>query len=145
MKPISKAQIRIIYTLLGQLKLREFKEDLVMDFTKERTNHVSEMTDIEAGGLQIHLKRLADNNSDAEFILMQRMRRKVIAIYREMGFNIYNQQRGKMVADMIRIETSTVEHWGKLLNDFSKEELAKVIGVLENKFLPNYYKHQTNG
>ena len=73
-------------------------------------------------------------------MLKDRQRKKIIGIYREMNYNVYDPATGANKADMAKIEESLVKHWGKLLNEYSMQELSKIIGVLENKFLPYFYK-----
>ncbi len=136
----NKSDIIQIQTVIGRLKLKDFKEDLVLTYTNERTTHVSEMTPKEAQALIAHLRALQQPNAVQDTANL--MRRKIISKWREMGLNVYSPAKQYMVADMIKIEEKMVNHWGKLLNEYTESELSKIIGVLEEKFLPWYYKNK---
>lgn len=139
-----KQNTKRIQTLISKLKIsKENKEEMILSFSDGRTTHVSELDEHEGNAVYAHLYKLQNSpaaNDDRD--IMDRMRKKIISKFREMDFNIYDAGKGCMVADMIRIEEKMVEKFGKLLNEYSKDELEHIIGVLETKWLPWYYKNK---
>jgi hypothetical protein len=53
----TKAQIKIIYTLISNGGMADSKEDLVSQFSNNRTTHVSELSVIEADNMAKYLKK----------------------------------------------------------------------------------------
>lgn len=63
MKMITYSQLKIIYTLLGQLELKDRKSEIVYSFTEGRTESCREMTLKEAKGLIEWLKDSQERNN----------------------------------------------------------------------------------
>ena len=118
---------------------REIKEDLVYNATKGRSKSTKDMNVKELSDTIQSLNGKAPKVQTPNSESLDKMRKKVISIYREMGMNIFSEPNQKMVADMPKIQESLINNWNKELNDFNADELSKVIGVLNKKFLPSYY------
>lgn len=132
----------ILHTLLSQLKIdKEIKTILVCQYTNERTCNSSEMEMHECQNLINHLRNMLNQKpmqvpvkQHLKSAQMDKQRKRLIAKFREMG---YNTQDNK--ADMQRINETLQEHWHKTINELEQMELQKIIAVVENKFIPNYY------
>lgn len=127
---MNHANNRRLHSLLTKRGMMDDKVELVLQFTNQRTKHSSAMSNDEARALINYL----EGSSPKEIAnVPDKLRKRVISHFREMEYN----KDGK--ADMERIEAEMVNHWHKKLNDYSVEELRKIIGVLERKWLPWYY------
>jgi len=135
----------LLNTLIAKLKIdKETKQLLVYQFTNERETSSSEMLFNECNNLINHLRRMLGQNTIQTPVKQQlnrekmdKQRKRLIAKFREMGYNTDDNK-----ADMQRVNETLVKHWHKTINEFDKEELQKVIAVVEHKFIPNYYnKH----
>lgn len=141
MKAIDKHQIILISTLIKKLNIdTETKEELIMTFTDNRTASRSLMYSNEAIELIVFLNNMLKNKSTTTKYVPtdgnDHLRKKIISIFREMNYNL----KGK--ADMERIQNTLLKYWKKQLNDYTKEELSKIISVLETQWLKNYYKNK---
>jgi hypothetical protein len=118
---------------------KETKEELVYTFTGGRTcssaeMYFSEMLKLISSLEGKELSPLKPNNEVAN-----KQRRRLISKFREMGYNLPNAK-----ADMVKINATLSEHWGKTINEYSVAELSKIIGVIQRQWLPHYYKKNFN-
>lgn len=126
-------QNKKLHALLNQKGLMAHKANFILGATQGRSERSSDLTKEECKWLINHIENL--DNDDAR---RNTMRRKIISLYRQMGYN--DGER----ADMKRIEADVVQRWKKKLNDYSLTDLTHIIGVLETKLLPWYLKQQRN-
>jgi hypothetical protein len=147
----SKQNIIAIRTMLTKLGIEEDdKQTLVHNYTEGKTVAISEMSDRQAWELRAYLHdwiegRKHGTKPQSSYDAANKMRRKIISKYREMNYHVWNEERGAMVADMPKIQAHLKVHWKKELNDYTNTELATIISVLEEKFLPWFYKNKQNG
>lgn len=140
MKAIDKHQIITISTLINKLNIdNETKEDLILTYTEERSKSRTDMHYHEAVELIAFLKGLEAQATGTKYVATDgndHLRKKIISLFREMNYNL----NGK--ADMQRIQNTLLKYWKKQLNDYDANELSKIISVLENQWLKNYYKNK---
>jgi len=74
---------KFIYSLLHDTRLKDMKENLVLDFTYGRTPHITEMTNIEANLLVKHLQDIKESKVRA-------MRGKIIHLLCVYGMVLSN-------------------------------------------------------
>lgn len=112
-------------------------KDKVAEFTKDRTESLSSLSDSEYRELLLRAKRFSpvpDNwkppDGDAQ-------RKKIIAIARDMRWDI----RGQDVL-MQRIDEWLLKHgkYKKPLNKLSVDELNKVVYIFENEVKPSFLR-----
>lgn len=131
MKPINLGQIKLIHTLKTKHQLDDDTYRLMIHAASDgRTNSSKELTFLEASHLIESLLQ-SDHNYDS----CQRMRRKVIAMAREIGW---------IVKDQKRVDLKKIDGWcrkfsylKKSLNRYTFEELPKLVRQFEN----GPYKH----
>lgn len=140
-------QNKQLHTLLSKLNIdKETKAILIHQYTEQRTVNSSEMDVYECQNLINHLRKMLNQNyitapkleRSNNDELLDKQRKRLIAKFREMGFDTEDNK-----ADMKRINETIFKHWHKGINQFNKEELNKIIAVVEHKWLPNFYKNQT--
>lgn len=141
-------QNKQLHTLLSKLKIdMDTKALLVFQYTDERTKNSSEMDIYECQNLINHLRRMLNqgyvqipsNNCSDDEQHLDRKRKRLIARFREMGYNTVDNR-----ADMQRINDTVKKHWHKGLNQFNEAELSKIIAVVEHKWIPNFYQKSLN-
>lgn len=136
-------QVGMIKGLLTQLRLIEDSSGFAKQYSSNRTEHIGELTMPEANQL---IKNLmppalkggannggASNEHVAKAEACNTMRRKIISMAREMGWNQHNHATGKLQANMERIEGWCIYHGylNKGLNKYSFEELPKLVTQME--------------
>ena len=121
---ITKHQIKMIHTLLNNHRLMKYKREIIASYTDGRTESSREMTREEA---QYMINRLA-----AEAPL-QRMRRKVFALAREMGM-IWGETKedNRMNAAKINRFLKSRGAVKKPLNKLKYEELQQVVSQFQS-------------
>lgn len=70
-------------------------------------------------------------------------RKRIIANYRIMGYEKWDDAKGHMIADMFNIRMDMMALWGKDINNYTGAELSKIIAVIEEKLVPNYLKKKS--
>lgn len=137
LKPISTAQISFIKRLMAKHNLLEQSPDFALQYSHNRTTHVSELNVSEANLLIQFLNGGKEDRCNA-------MRRKLISMAREMGWTKIVPDPFKkgmdLKPDMDRINNwcSQYGYLHKKLNDYTFEELPKLIsqfGKLHQQFL----------
>ena len=116
---ITKHQIKMIHTLLNNHRLMKYKREIIASYTDGRTESSREMTREEA---QYMINRLAANDP------LQRMRRKVFSLAREMGM-IWGETKedNRMNAAKINRFLKSRGAVKKPLNKLKYEELQQVV------------------
>jgi len=138
---IQPSQLRRLHQLLNALGLMEEKPQLVRQYTNERTSSSRAMMPHEAKMLIKGLEDLQkpkakhytptahDQAASADI-----MRKKIISMFREIGYEVYDPTKSKIVADMHRIY-SFVRHKGYLkpkgLNQYTAKELPGLVSQVE--------------
>lgn len=118
-----------LHLLLNQTGKAPHKKELVSSFTSGRSDSSRDMTDQEARDLISYLEGSKTTPDPAD-----RMRKKVISMAREIGWEIRNNN-GK-VADMQRIR-NWVTKYGYLkkpLNDYTANELPRLVTQFEKVY-----------
>jgi hypothetical protein len=129
-------QIQHLHILLNKTDMLENKAALISLFTNGRTESSRAMQEDEIKSLCRHLsslipqQALPGSNEDKK----DRTRKRIISKFMEMGYT----KKGK--SDITRIKEKVKEHWHKEFNDFDLKELTRIASVLEEKWLPHYYK-----
>lgn len=128
---INKGQIKAIHTLLSQLKMsndKEFKQDLVKQFTSDRETSTTKMEYKEAQELIGRLKELVGQTP--EQIRSDAMRKKIIHMARRMQW----ERAGK--ADMERVNAwcNKSGYLHKSLNEYTYNELPALVTQFEQVF-----------
>lgn len=127
MSDISTAQVRCIKTLVSKLKIAD-ADALVRGYSGYRTEHVSDLTNMEAIALTKHLKGLDPDEEAAD-----RMRKKLYGI----GYGYHGLSRSATKAEKLESRKRT-EAWvlqygykKKALNSYTKNELPLLVSVYE--------------
>ena len=131
---ISKKQIILLNTLLSKLRMddserEDYKKNLVHSYSNGRTFSSKQLTQGEAFQMISALQNLV--RVMPEEVASDKMRKKIISMFREMGYQ--KTVEGKVKADMTAIHT-WCEHKSylqKKLNDYSHEELPKLVSQVE--------------
>ena len=139
----SSQEIRQFSTLLKINNIDETTmREMINNMTQKRTTSRKELYGYEIVSLIQHLANRKGGKAVIEptkFDANDRQRKRLISKFREMG---YNTNEAK--ADMIRINATLLEHWGKEINGYDAKELAKIVGVIQKVWLPFYLKKQKN-
>lgn len=138
---IQPSQLRRLHQLLNALGLMEEKQHLVRQYTNGRTSSSRDMMPHEASALikgleglqkpqvQPYIPTAHDQAASADI-----MRKKIISMFREIGYEVYDPAKGKIVADMHRVY-SFVKDKGYLkpkgLNQYTAKELPRLVSQVE--------------
>jgi hypothetical protein len=139
MKPITTKQVQFIKVLLQQRQLIDDSAGIAMQYSTNRTSHISELTVAEG----IHLIKVLTAQNPTAKTPEETMRRKLISQAREMGWivTVTNEQGKHIVkADMPRIQLwcTTYGYLHKDLNSYNLDELPKLLtqfGIVHKQFL----------
>lgn len=127
-KPIEKAQIIRMHTLLTALNMDEYKHTLMNSFSSDGRDVTSSKQLYYDEAYDI-IKYLSDlqRNTDPDFITCDVQRKKIISCFRQMGY-----VKGEK-ADMKRIEAWVLKSGFKHepLNSYTKAELPTLVSVVE--------------
>ncbi len=135
-------QNKKLYTLMYVLGIGpEGKAELVWNYTGQRTIHSSEMDETECQALIDHLQIRVDKVRKKENDAAQKMRRKILSICHEMG---WEDQKGKVDFDRLDkwLKKYGHKHYPQL-NDYSLEELPALVTQFEN-LLKSKYGRKSN-
>lgn len=138
LKPISTAQIAFIKRLMARHNLLEQSAEFALQYSHNRTSHISELNVSEANLIIQFLNGGTEDRCNV-------MRQKIISMAREMGWtkavpNPFKKGEMDLKADMEHIH-SWCMHYGYLhkpLNNYTFEELPKLVsqfGRLHEQFL----------
>ncbi len=118
--------------VLNALKLQKVtKDELLHQFSNNRTTHIGELTFTEAVELNSYLyaimQQAPPDPRDAQ-------RKKVIALCRAYGWEFWLTKNGdrRLVADMKRINGWVLANFKAPLNALSTEDLSRCIVAAEN-------------
>lgn len=128
---ITTSQVKCCKALINKLQLQSQKENIVLGFSNQRTGHVSELSSSECNALIAWLKSQDSDEQRAE-----KMRRKIIAIARSIGWEKkVVQPNGSIVAkaDMQRIDEFCVSkgYLHKKLNQYIYTQLPILVSQFE--------------
>jgi hypothetical protein len=108
------------------------KDDVVKQFSNNRTTHIGELDFVEAVELNSYLYAI---QQQAPPDPRDKQRKAVIAICRSCGWEKFvrrGRSDAKIIADMPRINAWVEKHFKGSLNSLSTQELSKVIVAAEN-------------
>lgn len=112
----NKNQIIKLHTLLTKLGISDKeKRFMVIEASQGRTRSSKELTEMEINTIIGDLEETYKLQQGDEAEVMDKLRKRVISLYREMGSNTFSPSKGIMVADMDSINKSLVEHWKRIL------------------------------
>lgn len=136
---------RRLHAVLRRLGItdRDQIADMVEQATKGRTQSRKELTELEARGL---IRKLNETQKD-NAVRAQRMRRKIIAMAHELGWQRDNALTGQRQADIERIDRWLTTYSGpkKPLKELTDaKETSKVVTQFENMYL-SIIKGKSNG
>jgi hypothetical protein len=147
---ITPGQMKRIYQLLNQTGKMDAKVDLVKHYTKGRETSTKEMLYFEATELIKHLEAFQKQEPiqkipTSEQLKNQacdRMRKKIIAMLREIGYEKYSPAYNRNVADMDRIYKliNKVGYLEKPLNQYTDLELPKLVSQMESIYTKDIKK-----
>lgn len=131
MNTISKSQLICCKALINKLQLQSQNENIVLGFSNQRTAHISELSSSECNALIAWLK-----SQDIDEQRAEKMRRKIIAIARSMGWELnVVQPNGSIIkkADMQRIDEFCVKkgYLHKKLNQYLYHQLPTLVSQFE--------------
>lgn len=120
----SKAQHGAINALLHKMGIQDQKEELVYLFTNKRSKSRADLFSSEANELIAYLKKIDPDEKAAEA-----MRRKIIAMAHEMGWEL----PGTKKADMVHIDNwcQKSSYLHKKLNQYLYKELPALVSQFE--------------
>jgi hypothetical protein len=105
------------------------KDDMVKQFTNNRTTHIGELSFAEAVELNTYLYNLQQTPTKI-YNAEDRKRKRIIALCRSIGWEVLKGD--KLVADMPRINNWVATNFNAHLNELSTQQLSKVIVAAEN-------------
>ncbi len=128
MNTINPAQLKCLNTIVSQLKIsKEDKKVMVLGFTGGRSESSKDLMSNEAADMIRHLKSLDPQENSAD-----KMRKKIIAMAHEIGWNLSGTQK----ADMKRID-----NWSKVygfkkksLDNYTYSELPTLVAQFEKVY-----------
>lgn len=120
-------QIKLCRTLLSKAGLAQYKEDLVLTFTDERTSHLGDMTYDETMVFVKHLRQVSGQFENPK----EKMQKKILAMAHEMHWELPG---GKV--NMERVNNWCVRYSGKNkpLNEFKYSELPTLVTQFESVY-----------
>ncbi|MDI3319145.1 hypothetical protein [Pinibacter soli] len=123
--------------LLKLANLQDQKENLVLAFSNQRTEHADELTGLELLQLCNYLQDEYNKSGKNEsFMAGDKMRKHIIAMAKEMGWKLPN---GK--ADMEHINNWCKQQFGKKeLNGYTYTELGKLVSIFKEKVYEEFLK-----
>lgn len=126
MKAITEKQVKRIYTMIGNMNLRDEKENMVFSASLGRTSSVKSLSFTEAEGL---IKSLLSLQGSMNRNSSDKMRKKIIAICHDLGW----KEPGSNRIDMDRVNDFLLKRgkYKKKLNHLTKDELAITIEQME--------------
>lgn len=109
------------------------KGDAVLQFTEGRTDSLRKLDDGEWKELMIRLRRMRPTTPNTwQPAPGDAQRKKLIAIAGSMLW-------GKDTIEIVgKLNVWLEERWGKELNDYTPEELNKIVWVMENKVYKDF-------
>lgn len=132
----NQAQVRAIYTLLGENNLRDEKESIVDAFTSGKTVSVRAMSFAQAAALIGHLKSMDTTTQRAD-----KMRNKILSMAHEMGWHVNGQwsivngkQKNKIDMNHVNEWCTKYGHAHKHLDDYTYNELPKLVSQFESVY-----------
>jgi hypothetical protein len=141
-----------LHALLTQVNMMEQKMDLIRHYSSNRTSSSKELTVSEALEIIKHLesfkpKAIVITVQSPEFDASNKMRRKIISLFREMGFEYTDIMLYKKVADMKRIHAYILStgYLKKHLNKYAHNELVKLVTQIENIHVKHLKEARKNG
>lgn len=141
---MNPSQNKHLHTLLTATGLMVEKKNLVLSFSKGRSESSKDLTDTEAAELVSWLRTkqtiFINKNNDAS----NRMRRKIISMAHEMHWHILDPfpKGRRLVVDMARLNNwcKKFGYLHKNLNSYTSEELPILVTQFERA-----YKDYLNG
>jgi hypothetical protein len=138
---ISNTNNRVLHGLLKQTNMSGFKADLVSSFTKQRTEHSSEMHDMECLQLIEHLRAIKQGQEAPPLQNvcdpMDKMRKKILSICHELQWELPN---GRI--DFERLSAWLIKYGHKHhkhLNEYDPHDLPKLVTQFENLLKSTLY------
>jgi hypothetical protein len=135
---ITLAQNKQLHTLLSLTRQMPYKADLVAAFTNGRTTSSKELHQLEALELINHLQQIARKAQTDTDNAANRMRRKLIAMAREIHWEEYYCPPKSVKPTARRADMNRINNWcrqygylHKALNDYSYKELPALLSQFE--------------
>jgi len=139
----TKSQNTKLYGLLMRTELWKQKSNLVLSFTKGRTEHSSEMTEGEAGELIKYLQGIERQAKASHAQRADDMRKKIISMAHEIGWEIPGTNK---------IDIQRIDRWAqkygylhKSFNSYTYQELPKLVSQFEQLYYSNLKTIKRNG
>jgi hypothetical protein len=143
-------------TILRQNELYENRKDIIKEFIGVDSG-LTGLKDSELRELLRHLRTLQPQsiapksvqesspiNSDEHAADV--MRKKIISMLRELGYEVYDTFKGRKVADMEKIYAFVLDkgYKKKGLNQYTYDELPKLVTQISNIYLSTIKKKRKN-
>lgn len=144
---ITPGQIKKLHLFLNKVKTlpkeeREaFKRDLIKHYSSNRTESVKELNFYEANQVINHIKAIVEEDKPDDPADV--MRKKIISMLREVGYEKFDTIKNRKVADMQRIYKLIKEKGylkPKYLNEYTHDELPKLVSQIENIYITTLKK-----
>jgi len=123
----TKAQNKKLHYLLNDTGLMKYKQELVSSFTHARTQHSSHMSRDECERLIDHLAN--QPHDDGNEVQKDIMRKKILHMAHELG---WEKQDGTIDWHKLNHWLLQYGHKHKRLNDYSYNELVRLVSQFEN-------------
>jgi len=141
--PPDTGQIIQFNTLLGALKIKDMKRQLIAEATNGRTDHTKEMTADELQALNRHLQQ---KQNDLTYAAGQKQRRRIMALCHQLpehlGFTEIDSHSGERHINLQKLDDflkGPKSIYKKRLKYHTPPELSRVIVQFEN-MLKGYLK-----
>ncbi|MDZ4212788.1 MAG: hypothetical protein U1C59_13850 [Methylotenera sp.] len=128
----TREQIKAFRASLASRKLQDMKDELVLQFSGERTTHSTELTITEMRQLLTHLNGEPDDRLQKE--KENRQRRRIMSMCYTLGWTKYDDNIKREVVDFARLD-AWVDKYGYLKKPMMKydyRELPKLVTQFEN-------------
>lgn len=128
----TREQLRAFRGALSRHNLQDMKDDLVLQFTSNRTTHSSKMSMQEMRALLLHLEGNNNNNDTSE--RANQMRRRILSMCYSLGWTKFDNEKGDNAVDMERLESwlKKYSYKHKELIKYDYWELPRLITQFEN-------------
>lgn len=126
-RDITHKQIVLINTLLSKTSMKDEKNEIVLHYTDQRTNHIGKMYLHEAKELIEFLLKKQPANTFEKDEVSNTMRKKIISCLCQYGFVTQEKPDMKKIYSWVK----THGYLKKELNKYTREELPKLVTQAE--------------
>jgi hypothetical protein len=120
-------QNKKLYTLLNLLNIdMELKQELVLQFTNQRTNSSKEMNIDECAKMISYLERISGNTTERERVTLMKMRFGLYYSLRDKGYlpSLDNKEV------MQHLDAFCIKCWNTPASNMNEKKLGAILGIV---------------